>query len=125
ASSFPVAHRRKGSPMKATLKVILAASLLLAPAAYATKVPIPIEGATLNVSFQLQTQVLFQEAGIPAGDGWSTDLFIRRSRILVNGDMSQNFTYLVQVDNANFGKYGNYTGRAIIQDAWVGWAPTG
>src|SRR5262249_42743078 len=36
-----------------------------------------------------------------------------------------NFSYLFQLDNANFGKYGNFTGRAIVQDAWIGWAPTG
>jgi hypothetical protein len=52
-------------------------------------------------------------------------VFIRRSRVLINGDVNQNFTYLVQVDNPNFGKFGNFTGRAIIQDAWFGWAPTG
>jgi hypothetical protein len=112
--------------MKATCQALLAVALLLAPAAsHATKVPIPIEGATLNVSFQLQTQFLVNEAGTPDGTSPSYDIFIRRSRILVNGDISQYFSYLVQVDNANFGKYGNFAGRAILQDAWIGWAPTG
>jgi hypothetical protein len=36
-----------------------------------------------------------------------------------------SFSYLVQIDNPNFGKFGNFNGRAIVQDAWVGWAPTG
>src|SRR3954463_8716680 len=111
--------------MKATLKVFLATSLLLAPAAFATKVPIPIEGATLNVSVQVQTQAMITESGSPNGNDLAYDVFVRRTRLLVNGDISQNFTYLLQIDNANFGKFGNFTGRAIVQDAWVGWAPTG
>jgi hypothetical protein len=111
--------------MKATCRA-LALLLFLAPAAaFATKIPIPIEGATLNVSFQLQTQVLFNQNGTPDGQNPSTDIFVRRSRLLVNGDINQNFTYLLQIDNPNFGKYGNYGGRAIVQDAWIGWAPTG
>jgi len=111
--------------MKATCRA-LALVLFLAPAAsFATKIPIPIEGATLNVSFQLQTQVLFNQNGTPDGQNPSIDIFVRRSRLLVNGDINQNFTYLIQIDNPNFGKYGNYTGRAIVQDAWIGWAPTG
>ena len=111
--------------MKATLKALLATSLLLAPAAFATKVPIPIEGATLNVSVQVQTEAMWTENGAPNGTDSAYDIFIRRSRLLVNGDISQNFSYLFQIDNANFGKFGNFTGRAIVQDAWIGWAPTG
>ena len=111
--------------MKATLKVFLATSLLLAPAAFATKVPIPIEGATLNVSVQVQTEAMITESGAPNGTDLGYDIFVRRTRILVNGDISQNFSYLFQIDNANFGKFGNFTGRAIVQDAWIGWAPTG
>jgi len=111
--------------MKATLRAVLATSLLLAPAAFATKVPIPIEGATLNVSVQVQTEALIMENGAPNGTDASYDVFVRRTRILANGDINQNFSYLFQVDNANFGKFGNFGGRAIVQDAWIGWAPTG
>src|SRR5437764_9038613 len=111
--------------MKATLKAVLATSLLLAPAAFATKVPNPVEGATLNVSVQVQTEALVNENGTPNGKDPSYDIFVRRTRLLANGDINQNFSYLIQVDNANFGKFGNFTGRAIVQDAWIGWAPTG
>src|SRR3989441_7727908 len=111
--------------MKATLKAVLATSLLLAPAALATKIPIPIEGATLNVSVQVQTQALIMENGAPNGTDASYDIFVRRTRLLANGAINQNFSYLLQIDNANFGKFGNFGGRAIVQDAWIGWAPTG
>ena len=106
--------------------VALLAAVLLGPAAaYAVSVPLPIDGATLNVSLQLQTQFLVNEAGTPDGTGASYDVFVRRSRVLINGDISESFSYLVQIDNPNFGKFGNFTGRAIVQDAWIGWAPTG
>jgi len=111
--------------MKVTCRA-LALALLLAPAAsYAVKVPIPIEGATLNVSGQFQFQTLVNQNGAPDGTTPSVDFFMRRTRMLINGDANQNFTYLMQVDNPNFGKYGNFAVRAIIQDAWVGWAPGG
>lgn len=111
--------------MKSTCRA-LALALVLAPAAsFATKVPIPIEGATLNLSFQVQPQFLVNEAGSPDGTNPSYDVFVRRTRVLMNGDLGPNFSYLVQLDSANFGKFGNFTGRAIVQDAWVGWAPTG
>ena len=111
--------------MKATCRALALALMLVPAASFATKVPIPIEGATLNVSFQVQPQFLVTEAGAPDGTGPAYDIFVRRTRILVNGDLGPNFTYLVQVDNPSFGKFGNFTGRAVVQDAWVGWAPTG
>src|SRR5438093_1304190 len=102
--------------MKALRKLFVALALLLAPAAsHATKVPIPIEGATLNLSMQVQTQAIVNEGGAPDGSSPSYDVFVRRTRLLVNGDISQNFTYLIQLDNANFGKFGNFTGRAVVQ----------
>jgi hypothetical protein len=113
------------SQMKASFKLLPVLFLLAPAASHAVKVPLPIEGATLNLSLQLQTQFVVNEAGTPDGINPSYDLFLRRSRVLINGDINQDFSYLLQIDNANFGKFGNFTGRAIVQDAWIGWAPTG
>ena len=110
--------------MKAMTRILVALALL-SPAAYAVKVPLPIEGATMNVQFQLQFQTILTENGTPDGQNLNTDMFIRRSRLLVNGDVNPNHSYLIQFDNPNFGKRGDYTARALIQDAWFGWAPTG
>jgi hypothetical protein len=94
-------------------------------AAEAMPVPLPVDGVTLNIGVQLQMQVLANENGDASGSRWSADVFARRTRLLVNGDIGPSLSYLLQLDNANFGKYGNTSGRAIVQDAWVGWAPTG
>jgi hypothetical protein len=101
------------------------AALLGPMAAEAVPVPLPIDGVTLNLGAQLQMQALANENGDASGSRWSADVFARRTRLLVNGDVGRNVSYLLQLDNANFGKFGNYTGRAIVQDAWIGWAPTG
>jgi hypothetical protein len=111
--------------MKSSIRMLLVA-VFISTGAYATKVPIPIEGASLNVLVQVQAQALVNQASTPDGLNPSFDVFVRRTRLLVWGDTSPNFQYLIHLDNANFGKYGNYTTpRAILQDAWVGWSPTG
>jgi hypothetical protein len=105
---------------------MLLVAVFISTGAYATKVPIPIEGASLNILVQVQAQALVNQASTPDGLNPSFDVFIRRTRLLATGDISPSVDYLFQVDNANFGKYGNYAvPRAIVQDAWIGWSPTG
>jgi hypothetical protein len=112
--------------MKAPWKAFLVFSLSLAPfAAHAIKVPVPVEGVNLNLGLNVQTHVLFNENGTPDGTGWSTDVFMRRTRIFANGDVSKYFWFFFQIDNTNFGKYGNYGGRVVVQDAVFAWGPTG
>ena len=101
-------------------RLLLAAALFLTPlASRAVNVPLPVEGSTLNLTVFVQPQILINENGTPDGLGASYDLFIRRSRLQVNGDFSRHFSYYFQVDNTNFGESGNFTGRMIVQDAWV------
>ena len=111
-------------------KLLLATALLVTSAASATKVPIPVEGATLNISVQLQPSVLFAENGAASGTDFGTEFYLRRTRLLINGDVSNYFTYLYQIDMPNAGRRGNYPTQAnggftYVQDAWIGFAPTG
>jgi hypothetical protein len=106
--------------------MLLAVPLLLAPAAaHAIAVPLPTSDATLNVNFQLQPQFLVNEAGAQDGTSPSYDFLLRRVRFAVSGNVTKSFSYFFQLDDANFGKFGNNNGRVAVQDAWVGWAPTG
>jgi hypothetical protein len=105
---------------------VLGLALLLAPAAaQAIAVPLPTSDATLNVNFQLQPQFLVNEAGTPDGTSPSYDFLLRRVRFAIDGNVTKSFSYYFQVDDPNFGKFGSNTGRVAVQDAWVGWAPTG
>jgi len=112
--------------MRASWKAFLAASLIVTPfAAHAIKVPVPVEGVNLNFGVNIQTHALFNENGTPDGTNWSTDVFMRRTRLFFNGDISRYFWFFIQVDNTNFGKFGNFGGRMIFQDAVFAWSPTG
>src|SRR2546422_8470075 len=112
--------------MKRYAQVVLGLALSLAPAAsHAISVPLSTTDATLNLNLQLQPQFLVNEAGTPDGMDPSYDVFVRRVRIAVNGTVGKSFSYYFQLDNPNFGKFGNLTGRVLVQDAWLGWAPTG
>ncbi len=103
----------------------LAVALLLAPAtSFATKVPLPIDGAYANINMQVQPEFLVSEAGAPTGDSASYDLFVRRTRVQFSGGLP-NWDFYVNIDNANFGKFGNFTSRMIVQDARASWAPWG
>ena len=73
---------------------LLLATLLVSGAASATKIPIPIEGATLNVSAQFQPWVLFSEKGAANASDLGIEFYLRRARLLINGDISANFVYL-------------------------------
>jgi hypothetical protein len=101
------------------------ALLLAAGPSRAINIPLPIEGATLNITPHIQTQVMLTENGTPDGTAWATDVFARRTRLYVTGDINTLFSYYFLVDNPNFGKFGNYTSRVIVQDAFVSWSPLG
>ncbi len=112
--------------MKRSSQASLGLALFLSSASsYAISVPLGTDQATLNLNLQLQPQFLVNQAGTPDGMNPSYDLFLRRARVNFNGNVGKNISYLFQFDNANFGKFGNLTGRVILQDAWIGWAPTG
>src|SRR5260370_30985876 len=117
---------RQGIPMKPASHVVLVLALFLAPAAsYAISVRLPSNAATRNSTLQLQRQFIVNQSGTPDGMNPSYDIFLRRTRIAINGNVGKDFSYYFQLDNPNFGKFGNLTGRVQVQDAWVGWAPTG
>jgi len=73
--------------MKSSIRMLLAA-VFISTGAYATKVPIPIEGASLNILVQVQAQALVQPGQHTDGLNPSFDVFIRRTRLLATGDIS-------------------------------------
>jgi hypothetical protein len=112
--------------MRTTMRLLPAVLLCLASAAaYAVAVPLPTKEFTLNLTTTVQTQALIQENGAPSGSDPSYDIFARRTRVQANGEIGKNWAYYFQVDNANFGKFGNFTGRMIVQDAFASFAPLG
>jgi Phosphate-selective porin O and P len=112
--------------MRKNPSLLPAILLCLVPvASYAVSVPLPTKDITLNLQVFIQPQLQINENGAPNGTDASYDLFVRRTRLQVNGDVGSNWSYYFQIDNANFGKFGNFTGRMIVQDAWVAFGPLG
>jgi hypothetical protein len=112
--------------MRKSLVLLPALLLCLFPAAsQAVNVVLPTKDSTLNIQIYVQPRFQLTENGAPNGTDLAYDLFVRRTRLQANGNIGDNWLYLIQVDNANFGRYGNFTGRMIVQDAWASWGPFG
>src|SRR5439155_11305349 len=112
--------------MRHTLRLLPASLLcLLSAAANAVAVPLPTKDATLNLVVTIQPQVQINQNGAPNGTDPSYDVFVRRTRLQPNGKVGSNGSDYSQVDNANFGKFGNFTSRMIVEDAWVAFGPFG
>jgi len=101
---------------------LLCVFLLASSSAGAVNVPVPLDGATLNLNVQLQPWFRVAEDATPEGNV-GEDIFLRRVRLLAQGNFSKDFLYLIQIDTPNFGKGGDFTSRELIQDAWVAWNP--
>lgn len=78
----------------------------------------------MSIKFGVLSQ--FQaEAFTPSGKGTSTDLYIRRFRILIGGNITKELSFFAETDNPNLGKVG-YSSSPVkgasdtyIQDAFM------
>lgn len=77
------------------------------------------EHTNLNIDYLLQVQAQFAEDGAPNKTDWSKDFFLRRSRILLFGDLWKGISFFMETEQANFGKGGNWDQPFFIQDAFV------
>lgn len=77
------------------------------------------EHTNLNIDYLLQVQAQFAENAAPNKTDWSKDFFLRRSRILLFGDLWKGISFFMETEQANFGKGGNWDQPFFIQDAFV------
>ena len=74
----------------------------------------------LGIHYLLQVRADFQEAS--AGDGWSKDFYLRRSRIILKGQITDYISFFMETDDFNIGKTGNDVNggnNIFTQDAFV------
>jgi hypothetical protein len=60
----------------------------------------------------------------PANDSTAQNLFLRRARLLVGGQVAKNVTFFFETDSPNLGKVvggSKVTSGLIVQDAFVSW----
>ena len=101
-----------------TLVLLLAA----APAAFG-QMQIKVNENT-NVKFGVLVQTQFDESQDAATRSYAQNIFIRRARILVGGQITKNLTFFVETDSPNIGKSTpngtkNQNVSLFLQDAYV------
>ncbi len=98
------------------------AAALAAPRASAQAVIKVNDDVSFKLGFLLQPQADWTEA--VGGGGTSQNLFVRRVRVLVGGQLAKNVTFFFETDSPNYGKVvgGVKTGSGmLVQDAFVSW----
>jgi Phosphate-selective porin O and P len=88
----------------------------LAPrAARAEKITID-EDTFVNLGVLIQPQLQLAQDAAPDG-GWTSDLFIRRGRIILAGQVDANIGFVFITDESNYGKANDIAAQFFIQDA--------
>ena len=98
-----------------TLKIltcVLLVGFVSAPAATAAE-------KKIAVRFLLQPWFQMEKGGAPDGESWSKEAFLRRSRIILSGQVSERIRFFVETDIPNWGKNGTWSSEMYIQDAYV------
>lgn len=89
-----------------------------AGSAQAYKIQISDE-TTLNIDYLLQFHAQTAEKAAPDGESWSSDFFLRRSRLLLFGELSKHISFFFETDQANMGKNGDWSAPFFVQDAFM------
>lgn len=77
---------------------------------------------TVSVRFGILAQPWLDELQDATTRGYGQNLYLRRMRFLVTGQVAPNVTFFFQTDNPNLGKAPKALGSGfLIQDAWVEW----
>ena len=108
-------------PLRSSSLVLSLATLtaLAAPGrALAAKIPLGEGPATLNVGVLAQPWMQLSQDGSPAG-GLGTDFFLRRLRLSVSGNVTERFSFFVQVDQTNLGRDNNWVANFTFLDAFA------
>ncbi len=100
------------------LALLLLGALAVLPAA-AMAADKPATPPPLSVRFLFQPQLQFTEDDAPDKTSWGKDAFLRRTRVILSGALTDRVTIFVDTDIPNFGKGGNFSGSMYIQDAYL------
>lgn len=116
----------------------MAAGAVLWTAAQASAVPVLVDeekGIKFNVGAliqpQLQIAMPMGENELTAGAGYNYapdgkspnfDFYLRRARIMAFGNITKELSFFIDLDNPNFGKNGDYSASAYVQDAFISYA---
>jgi hypothetical protein len=110
-----MAHRTLRSTLSGAL--VIAALLVSVPARAQVVVKV---NDNVNFRFGMQMQFWADELQDATTKGYAQNLFLRRARFLVTGQVAPNVTFFFQTDNPNVGKAPkSLTTGFLLQDAWA------
>jgi len=100
--------------------LVIAAVLLVAVPADAQVIMKVNDNVFFRFGIQLQSWADLQQDA--ATKGYVQNLFIRRGRLLITGQVAPNVTFFFQTDNPNVGKVPKALGSGfLLQDFWAEW----
>ena len=112
---------RNRSTRSALAAALFAAAALLAPARAEAQAVIKVND-TVFFKFGIQLQAWADWSQDSATQGYSQNLYLRRARLLVGGQLAPDVTFFFQTDNGNLGKAPKSLGTGLlVQDAYVEW----
>ncbi len=117
-------RKRVGSSALPRFTFLLAV-LVLIPAIVQAQAIIKVND-NVNIKFGGLLQTWADSQQDAATRGYMNNLFVRRIRFLVGGQISPNVTFFFETDNPNLGKAPKSLSSGFVtQDAYVEWKPTG
>ena len=110
-------------PFGFALVAVLALVLLPAPAS--TQVIVKVnDTVNFRLGFQLQGWADFNQD--PISEGYSTNFFLRRVRLIAAGNLAKNVSFFFQTDNPRLGNNPKALDAGfLVQDAFGEWKPLG
>jgi hypothetical protein len=102
---------------RAGVYALLAIVLTAMPSAIGAQASIKV-GEDVTIRFGTLLQGWGDWAQDPVTEGYAQNLFLRRVRLLVGGQVARNITFFIETDNPNFGKAPKALGSGfLVQDA--------
>jgi len=81
---------------------------------------------TVKFGFEGQFWADWTQGATPGGQGYSQNLYMRRGRFMMGGDLGQNVSFFFETDDPNLGKTPKQLNTGfLIQDAFVQWKVNG
>ena len=110
-------------PFGFALAAVLALILLSAPASAQVIVKVN-DTVNFRLGFQLQGWADFNQD--PISEGYSQNMFLRRVRLIMAGNVAKNVSFFFQTDDARLGNAPkDLTAGFVVQDAFGEWKPLG
>jgi Phosphate-selective porin O and P len=109
--------------LSGTSAIVLLLALVIAPAT--AQIVVKSEDANFKFGFQGQLWADWTQDSTAGKQGYQQNLYLRRVRLLVSGDIGHDISFFVETDSPNLGKTPKAPSSGfMLQDAFLEWKPT-